>query len=50
MQHKAEVEKVAQVLLSKEVLSRDDMVSLLGPRPFAEKRKCVLASMVQELL
>uniref|UniRef100_A0AC35FP10 AAA+ ATPase domain-containing protein n=2 Tax=Panagrolaimus sp. PS1159 TaxID=55785 RepID=A0AC35FP10_9BILA len=32
-----EIEKVAQRLLEKEVLSRDDMVELLGPRPFAEK-------------
>ncbi|KAM0748973.1 ATP-dependent metallopeptidase Hfl [Meredithblackwellia eburnea MCA 4105] len=31
---KDEVEKVAQLLLAKEVLSRDDMIDLLGPRPF----------------
>ncbi|ORY90315.1 peptidase family M41-domain-containing protein [Leucosporidium creatinivorum] len=30
---KEEVEKVAQLLLSREVLSRDDMIALLGPRP-----------------
>ncbi|XP_013404053.1 AFG3-like protein 2 [Lingula anatina] len=35
--HKADVEKVALLLLEKEVLSKDDMVKLLGPRPFAEK-------------
>ncbi|KAH3671253.1 hypothetical protein OGAPHI_000476 [Ogataea philodendri] len=32
-----EVEKVAQELLTKEVLTRDDMIRLLGPRPFEEK-------------
>lgn len=31
------VEKVALELLAKEVISRDDMTRLLGPRPFAEK-------------
>ncbi|ORX98636.1 ATP-dependent metallopeptidase Hfl [Basidiobolus meristosporus CBS 931.73] len=31
------VEKVAQLLLEKEVLNREDMVRLLGKRPFAEK-------------
>merc|ERR1719394_1225073 len=35
--HKADVERVAKRLLEKEVLGRDDMVELLGPRPFAEK-------------
>jgi len=35
--HKAEVEKVALLLLEKEVLNREDMINLLGPRPFAEK-------------
>ncbi|KAL8292263.1 hypothetical protein RQP46_001729 [Phenoliferia psychrophenolica] len=34
MEHRADVEKVAQLLLAKEVLSRDDMIELLGPRPF----------------
>lgn len=33
----AEVEKVASLLLDKEVLSRDNMIELLGPRPFKEK-------------
>ncbi|CAG8503276.1 3942_t:CDS:1 [Acaulospora morrowiae] len=32
-----EVEKVAQLLLSKEVLNREDMITLLGKRPFIEK-------------
>merc|ERR1712200_387320 len=35
--HKDDVERVALRLLEKEVLSRDDMIELLGPRPFAEK-------------
>merc|ERR1711973_455732 len=35
--HKVDVERVAKRLLEKEVLGRDDMVELLGPRPFAEK-------------
>ena len=30
-------EKLAQVLLDKEVLEREDMVAVLGPRPWAEK-------------
>ncbi|CAG8646342.1 10177_t:CDS:1, partial [Scutellospora calospora] len=34
---KKDVEKVAQLLLSKEVLNREDMISLLGKRPFTEK-------------
>ncbi|KAJ1737978.1 AAA ATPase afg3, partial [Coemansia sp. RSA 1086] len=32
-----QVEKVAQLLLKKEVLGREDMLKLLGPRPFADK-------------
>merc|ERR1712123_551290 len=31
------VDKVAQRLLEKEVLNREDMIELLGPRPFKEK-------------
>jgi AFG3 family protein len=34
---KSEIGLVAEELLSKEVLSRDDMVRLLGPRPFDDK-------------
>lgn len=34
---KADVEKVALLLLEKEVLDKKDMVELLGPRPFTEK-------------
>lgn len=34
---KADVEKVALLLLEKEVLDKNDMVQLLGPRPFTEK-------------
>lgn len=35
--HKSDVEKVAERLLKNEVLSRDDMIELLGKRPFPEK-------------
>ena len=35
--HKEDVERVAKRLLEKEVLGRDDMIELLGPRPFKEK-------------
>ncbi|KAL2916798.1 AAA ATPase afg3 [Polyrhizophydium stewartii] len=35
-EHKEDVAKVAKLLLEKEVLSRDDMISLLGPRPSGE--------------
>lgn len=35
--HKGDIEKVAQRLLTNEVLKRDDMIELLGPRPFKEK-------------
>ncbi|XP_068093241.1 mitochondrial inner membrane m-AAA protease component AFG3L2 [Hyperolius riggenbachi] len=34
---KSDIEKIAQRLLEKEVLDKNDMVELLGPRPFAEK-------------
>ncbi|KAJ1796684.1 AAA ATPase afg3, partial [Coemansia sp. RSA 2399] len=34
---RGEVEKVAQLLLKKEVLGREDMLNLLGKRPFKEK-------------
>ncbi|EIW64305.1 ATP-dependent metallopeptidase Hfl [Trametes versicolor FP-101664 SS1] len=33
--HKDDVEKVAKLLLEKEVINREDMIALLGPRPFA---------------
>ena len=36
-EHKEDVIKVAERLLLKEVLSRDDMIELLGERPFEEK-------------
>ena len=36
-EHKEDVIKVAEKLLEKEVLNRDDMLALLGPRPFEEK-------------
>uniref|UniRef100_A0A182PII3 AAA+ ATPase domain-containing protein n=1 Tax=Anopheles epiroticus TaxID=199890 RepID=A0A182PII3_9DIPT len=35
--HRADVEKVAERLLKNEILSRDDMIELLGKRPFPEK-------------
>ncbi|KAJ2700731.1 AFG3-like protein 2, partial [Coemansia spiralis] len=34
---RAEVEKVAQRLLEKEVLGREDMLNLLGQRPFKDR-------------
>merc|ERR1719184_536537 len=37
IKHKDDVIKVAERLLEQEILSRDDMIELLGPRPFAEK-------------
>merc|ERR1712070_507748 len=35
--HKGEVEKVAQLLLEREVINRTDVEQLLGPRPFKDK-------------
>nr|BAM18683.1 metalloprotease m41 ftsh [Papilio xuthus] len=35
--HKDNITKVAERLLKQEILSRDDMIELLGPRPFPEK-------------
>ncbi|KAL0280476.1 UNVERIFIED_CONTAM: hypothetical protein PYX00_001752 [Menopon gallinae] len=35
--HKDDVKKVAEKLLQKEIISREDMIELLGPRPFKEK-------------
>ncbi|RWS00764.1 AFG3-like protein 2, partial [Dinothrombium tinctorium] len=35
--HKLNVEKVAQRLLAKEILNREDLIELLGERPFKEK-------------
>ncbi|XP_038207349.1 AFG3-like protein 2 [Zerene cesonia] len=37
VQNKTNIEKVAERLLKQEILSRDDMIELLGPRPFPEK-------------
>ncbi|EDV96695.1 AFG3-like protein 2 [Drosophila grimshawi] len=37
VKHKEEVRLVAERLLQNEVLSRDDMIELLGPRPFKDK-------------
>ncbi|CAG0921918.1 unnamed protein product [Notodromas monacha] len=36
-EHREDIDKVATRLLEKEILSRDDMIELLGPRPFKEK-------------
>jgi len=36
LHHKDEIEKVAKVLLDKEVLKYDDMVELVGKRPFED--------------
>lgn len=36
-EHKDDVIKVAERLLKQEILSREDMIDLLGPRPFPEK-------------
>lgn len=36
-QHKEDVAKVAERLLKQEILSREDMIELLGKRPFPEK-------------
>lgn len=35
--HREDVEKVAQLLLEKEVINRSDVESVLGPRPFNDK-------------
>lgn len=37
VKHKDNITKVAERLLQQEILSRDDMIELLGPRPFPEK-------------
>jgi AFG3 family protein len=41
---RAEVEKVALLLLEKEVINHGDMVTLLGKRPFSEKSLCFMTS------
>ena len=37
LDHKDDVTRIAERLLKQEVLGRDDMIEILGPRPFAEK-------------
>lgn len=37
VKHKEQIELVAERLLENEILKRDDMIELLGPRPFKEK-------------
>ena len=36
-QHREDVEKVAQLLLRKEFITREDMIDLLGKRPFPNR-------------
>ncbi|KAH9837056.1 ATP-dependent metallopeptidase Hfl [Rhodofomes roseus] len=36
--HKEDVDKVAKLLLVREVITREDMIRLLGPRPFANRK------------
>ncbi|KAI5123569.1 hypothetical protein M0805_003387 [Coniferiporia weirii] len=35
--HRDDVEKVAQLLLKKEIITREDMIDILGKRPFAHR-------------
>ena len=35
--HREDIEKVAQLLLAREVITREDMIGLLGKRPFPER-------------
>ncbi|KAI0348406.1 ATP-dependent metallopeptidase Hfl [Trametopsis cervina] len=37
-EHREDVEKVAKLLLEKEVITREDMIRLLGKRPFANRK------------
>ncbi|KAI9703602.1 MAG: AAA ATPase afg3 [Candelina mexicana] len=39
VEKKADIGRVAEELLSKEVLGRDDLVRLLGPRPFEDNKE-----------
>ncbi len=51
IQHKAETEKLAKALLEKEVLSRKDLETLIGPRPFGDSSTSLAkppAAQVQE--
>ena len=38
-EHLEDVDKVAKLLLQKEAISREDMIKLVGPRPFPEKNE-----------
>ena len=40
--HKAKLNKLANRLLEKEVIFKDDLISILGTRPFAEKTETVI--------
>lgn len=35
--HREDIEKVAQLLLAREVITRENMIELLGKRPFPER-------------
>jgi len=35
MAHRRDVQKIAHLLLDKEVITREDMITVLGKRPFA---------------
>ena len=41
--HKAKLNKLANRLLEKEVIFKDDLISILGTRPFSEKTETVIA-------
>lgn len=43
MHHREELEKLAQALLSQEVIVKSDLEKLIGPRPFDEPEKVRLA-------
>ena len=47
-ERRADVEKVAQLLMEKEVLNRADMERLLGKRPFQDKLHELLGTEVTE--
>jgi AFG3 family protein len=46
--HREDLEKVAQELLSKEVLFMDDLKRLIGPRPFGDPESTLITSATEE--
>jgi cell division protease FtsH len=42
--HKEQVEKLASVLLEKEVIYKEDLEAIFGPRPFATREQQVISS------